>query len=114
MLTASSTVPGSTAASSLLSLNTSSDEIYALTSYINADPEARAWLNGSPDPWGMIVNPNYKGITLPTSSSASGLGPMYGVIQDMSPPGPAMNPSSDIVTEYSVLAIAWNLRSSRN
>jgi hypothetical protein len=40
----------------------------ALTSYINADPEARAWLNGTPDPWGMVVNPNYKGITLPIAS----------------------------------------------
>ena len=58
----------STAQSSLLSLNTSSDEIYALTSYINADAEARAWLDGTPDPWGMQVNPNYKGISLPVSS----------------------------------------------
>ena len=37
---------------------------------------------------------------------------MYAVSQDMSPPGPAMNPSKDIVTEYSVLAIAWHLRTS--
>ena len=58
----------STAQASLLSLNTSSDEITALTSYINADPEARSWLEGTPDPWGMQVNPNYKGIELPVSS----------------------------------------------
>ena len=61
-------VTNSSAQSSLLSLNTSSDEIYALTSYINADPEARAWLDGTPDPWGMQVNPNYKAISLPVSS----------------------------------------------
>ena len=42
--------------------------MHALTSYINADPDARAWLDGAPDPWGMVVNPNYKGIELPTYS----------------------------------------------
>jgi hypothetical protein len=44
--------------------------MWALTSYINADPEARAWLNGKPDPWGMVVNPNYRGISknLPLTS----------------------------------------------
>lgn len=56
------------AAATLLSLSSDSDVVYALTSYINADPEARAWLNGAPDPWGMTVNPNYKGISLPTTS----------------------------------------------
>jgi hypothetical protein len=53
------------AAATLLLLNSDSDVIHALTSYINADPEARAWLNGTPDPWGMVVNPNYKDIALP-------------------------------------------------
>jgi hypothetical protein len=52
-------------AATLLSLNTSSDAMWALTSYINSDPEARAWLNGKPDPWGMVVNPAYKNIQLP-------------------------------------------------
>ena len=61
-------VGASAAASALLSLASDSDVIYALTSYINADPEARAWLNGTPDPWGMTVNPNYKGISLPVIS----------------------------------------------
>ncbi len=55
-------------ASTILSIGTNSDVISALTSYINADPEARAWLDGNPDPWGMTVNPNYRGITLPVSS----------------------------------------------
>src|SRR5262249_19207821 len=27
--------------------------------WILADPEARNWLHGKPDPWGMTVNPNY-------------------------------------------------------
>jgi hypothetical protein len=56
------------AASTLYSLSSNADTMYALTSYINADPEARAWLDGTPDPWGMIVNPNYRGIALPTES----------------------------------------------
>src|SRR4051794_22395074 len=41
----------------------------------------------------------------PISSSTSGLGSRYGVNHDMSPPAPAMNPSADIVTEYSSLAM---------
>lgn len=58
----------SISASTILSIATNSDVIEALTSYINADPEAWAWLDGTPDPWGMTVNPNYKGIVLPTTS----------------------------------------------
>jgi len=54
--------------SSLFSISTPSDVIYALTSYIGADPEARAWLSGKPDPWGMVVNPNYRGLSLPVNA----------------------------------------------
>jgi hypothetical protein len=56
------------AASTLYTLSSNADTMFALTSYINADPEARAWLDGQPDPWGMVVNPNYKGISLPVES----------------------------------------------
>ncbi|MGN6607217.1 MAG: hypothetical protein ACTHMS_09450 [Jatrophihabitans sp.] len=56
------------AASTLLSLNTSSDVMDALTSYIDSDPDARAFLDGKPDPWGMVVNPAYKGIALPVDT----------------------------------------------
>jgi hypothetical protein len=59
---------GRDAASTLYSLSSNADTMFALTSYINADPEARAWLNGAPDPWGMVVNPNYRGISLPVES----------------------------------------------
>ncbi len=55
-------------ASTLLSLSSDSDVIHALTSYIGADPEARAWLDGKPDPWGMVVNPSYRGLALPVES----------------------------------------------
>lgn len=42
------------------------DVIWALTSYVNADPEARAWLDGTPDGYsGMVVNPAFRGYTLP-------------------------------------------------
>ena len=56
------------AAATLITLSSDADLIWALTSYINADPEARAWLNGQPDPWGMVVNPNYQDIALPVES----------------------------------------------
>jgi hypothetical protein len=36
-----------------------SDIAWALWSYIVSDPEARAFLNGEPDEWGMRVNPWY-------------------------------------------------------
>jgi hypothetical protein len=36
-----------------------SDLAWAFWSYIVADPDARAFLNGEPDPWGMKVNPWY-------------------------------------------------------
>jgi hypothetical protein len=52
-------------ASALYTVSSDSDVIWALTSYINSDPEARAWLDGTPDPWGMKVNKSYQGIALP-------------------------------------------------
>jgi hypothetical protein len=54
-------------AAMLMAMSGDSDLMWALTSYINADPEARAWLNGTPDPWGMVVNPVYKDIQLPVT-----------------------------------------------
>jgi hypothetical protein len=59
---------GKDAASTLYSLSSDADTMLALTAYINVDPEARAWLNGTPDPWGMVVNPNYRGMSLPVDS----------------------------------------------
>ncbi len=56
---------GSAAAATLLNLSSGSDAVGAMTAYVNADKEARAWLDGAADPWGMKVNPNYKAITLP-------------------------------------------------
>ncbi|KQW48856.1 hypothetical protein ASC77_09015 [Nocardioides sp. Root1257] len=56
------------AASTIMTLSTETDMTAALTSYIDADPEARKWLDGVPDPWGMVVNPNYLRIDLPVSS----------------------------------------------
>lgn len=61
-------VGDSEAAAVLLALSTPSDVMWALTSYINDDPAARAWLNGTPDPWGMTVDKPYKKIQLPVSA----------------------------------------------
>lgn len=36
-----------------------SDGAQAVWKWILADPEAKAWLAGAPDPWGMKVNPQY-------------------------------------------------------
>jgi hypothetical protein len=58
-------VAASESAAELIALSSDSDVMEALTTYINDNPEARAWLNGKPDPWGMVVNPAYKGIKLP-------------------------------------------------
>ncbi len=49
-------------------LATDSDLMWSVTRFLDADPEARAWLNGAPDPWGMKVNPKYKDIDLPTEA----------------------------------------------
>jgi hypothetical protein len=59
-------IGNSVSASTLVALSSDSDVMSALTSYIEADPEARSFLDGTPDPWGMTVNPAYKGIALPT------------------------------------------------
>ena len=56
------------AASTLAVMSSDSDVMTALTSYINADPEARDWLDGKPDPWGMEVNPAYWKIELPVAN----------------------------------------------
>ena len=58
-------VAATEAASELIALSSDSDVIEALTTYINDNPEARTWLNGKPDPWGMVVNPAYRHIKLP-------------------------------------------------
>ncbi|WP_134741376.1 hypothetical protein [Nocardioides sp. 503] len=56
------------AAAALQIFSSSSDLIWALTSWIDADPEARAWLNGYADPWGMKVNAAYRDLDLPVDN----------------------------------------------
>lgn len=53
------------AAATVLSLSDSSDVVRTLTAYIAADPAAKAFVDGAPDPWGMKVNPFYKKLALP-------------------------------------------------
>lgn len=38
------------------------DAIAALWNWINSDKDARAFLDGAPDPYGMTVNPSYQGL----------------------------------------------------
>ncbi|WP_426245797.1 hypothetical protein [Nocardioides sp. LHG3406-4] len=53
------------AAATLLSLSESSDVVETLTGYLAQDKDAAAFVAGKADPWGMVVNPSYKKITLP-------------------------------------------------
>ena len=50
---------GSNAAAYLVVEQPTGDAAYELWRWILADPEAKAWLAGTPDPWGMVVNPVY-------------------------------------------------------
>ena len=61
-------VNNTVSASTMLSLSSDSDVVRALTTYLNADKEARAWLDGAADPWGMKVNPSYLKIKLPVQT----------------------------------------------
>lgn len=60
--------PGGAPGNHPLLLGDLSDTTLALTRWIAADPKARAFLQGKPDPWGMTVNDNYKGVALPFAS----------------------------------------------
>ncbi|CAB4719301.1 unannotated protein [freshwater metagenome] len=55
------------AGAALLSLSNSSDVIYQLTDWMAQDKDALAFLGGKPDPWGMVVNPAYRDIAIPTA-----------------------------------------------
>jgi hypothetical protein len=55
------------AGAALLSLSVGSDVLEQLTDWIAHDKDAMAFVDGKPDPWGMKVNPAYKGIKLPKS-----------------------------------------------
>lgn len=48
------------AAAALITSSSDSDTMTALSTYIADDPDARRWLEGVPDPWGMKVNPAYQ------------------------------------------------------
>lgn len=53
------------AAATVLSLSESSDVITTLSEYLADDPEAKAFISGAADPWGMVINPTYKDLQLP-------------------------------------------------
>ena len=53
------------AAATVLSLSGSSDVIKTLGEYMVNDPEAKAFIAGDSDPWGMVINPTYKALRLP-------------------------------------------------
>lgn len=60
--------PGGAPGNHPLLLADLSDSTLALTRWLEADKDARAFLAGKPDPWGMTVNSNYKNVAMPFSS----------------------------------------------
>jgi hypothetical protein len=61
-----------------------SDAAQQVWEWILADPEAKAWLDGAPDEWGMVVNPVYA-----TTAAANSSGFAFGT------PAPNTFPKSD-------------------
>lgn len=45
-----------------------SDSAEVVWRYVLSDADARAFLAGKPDPWGMVLNARYRGLSLPTDS----------------------------------------------
>lgn len=60
--------PGGAPGNHPLLLGDISDTTVALTRWLSADPDARAFLAGAPDPWGMKVNTNYADYAVPFDS----------------------------------------------
>ena len=54
------------AGATLLSLSNGSDVMEQLTDYLAHDRDAMDFIKGKPDPWGMVVNPEYQDISVPT------------------------------------------------
>lgn len=52
----------------MLVTSTLSDSADLVWRYLLSDKEARDFLAGKPDPWGMVLNEKYKGLALPTSA----------------------------------------------
>jgi hypothetical protein len=71
-------------AGTLLVEEADSDAASTLWQWVLSDPEAKAWLDGKPDPWGMEVNPLYS-----TNPAASSSGVAFGT------PTPDNYPKSD-------------------
>jgi hypothetical protein len=84
----------------------SPDLVYEVTRYIASDPEAVAWLNGKPDPWGMKVNPYYEGKKWPVPSATFDEQDPYTWKDDprQCPPKPVMEQVSQYV--YDIASVA--------
>ena len=60
--------PGGSPGNHVLLLGDLSDATWTLTRWIDADTTARAFLDGTPDPYGMHVNLAYRHLALPVST----------------------------------------------
>ncbi|MEU8567718.1 hypothetical protein AB0C51_04995 [Streptomyces pathocidini] len=64
-------VSGPTPESLIVSIE-NSDVNRLVWHWLQSDDEAKAFLSGSPDPWGMKINPNYQELGLATDGSIDG------------------------------------------
>ena len=86
-----------------------SDAAEQVWEWILSDPEAKAWLAGEPDAWGMVVNPIYA-----TTAATNSSGIPFGVPTPVSFPkgepycyqGPPVGPSNSI-TPPALCATEW-------
>jgi len=86
-----------------------SDAAEQVWEWILSDPEAKAWLAGQPDAWGMVVNPIYA-----TTAATNSSGIPFGVPAPVSFPkgdpycyqGPPVGPSNSI-TPPALCATEW-------
>ncbi len=78
----------------------SSDAARQVWEWVLADPEARAWLDGTPDPWGMRVNPVYATAAAANTTGAPFADPVPELFPKSDPhcyQGPPQGPAGSVV-----------------
>jgi ABC-type phosphate transport system substrate-binding protein len=89
----------------------SPDLVEEVTRYIASDKPAVAWLNGKPDPWGMVVNKNFEGEKWPVPNTSFQLRDAFidkkSTSDEKCSPKPVLEQESQFV--YNLLAAAVTL-----
>jgi hypothetical protein len=93
------------------------DLVWEVTRYIASDPSAVAWLKGKPDPWGMKVNPHYKGGKWPVPNAQFELRDPWtdkAVSGEKCEPKPVMEKAAQFVYDMLAATIALVDRQPQN